>query len=94
MVIISDFVLQKKAYIIPTSNNYINLAINQNYNKHIYINDDDINCYPKKTSKYDELLELISKYNNCPINNILLTHGSGEGLKLILNTFLTIILNY
>lgn len=87
MVIISDFVLQKKAYIIPTSNNYINLAINQNYNKHIYINDDDINCYPKKTSKYDELLELISKYNNCPINNILLTHGSGEGLKLILNTF-------
>lgn len=87
MVIINDLVLKKTPYIIPTDEEYINLATIQNYNTHIDIDDNKINYYPSKTKQYNQLLKLISNYNKCDIHNILLTHGSGEALKLILNTF-------
>jgi histidinol-phosphate aminotransferase len=67
--------------------NNINLAVIHNYNTHLNINDVSINLYPKKDKEYLNLLKLISNYIHCDINNILLTNGSGEGLKLILKTF-------
>ncbi len=93
MVIINDLVLKKSdPYIIPSEDDYINLATNQNYIEHIGMDNpsQEINIYPGIDNKYKELLKLIGIYTNNPINNILLTHGSGESLKLILNTFTNI----
>ena len=91
MVIINDLVLKKSTpYIIPSEDKYINLAINQNYNVHKDIDNIQINYYPQQNKEYHELIQLISQYTNSSSDNIILTHGSGETLKLILNTFTNI----
>ena len=80
-----------KPYIVLNNNNpndKINLVINQNYNKHHpNIKDTKINYYPNRGGKYLSLIKEISRYIGCLKDEILLTNGCDNALKLIMDTY-------
>jgi histidinol-phosphate/aromatic aminotransferase/cobyric acid decarboxylase-like protein len=72
-------------YKIPeTSENVVNLAININF---VEEKTKDLHQYPQVTEKHGELTQMIAMYNSVNPNQVLLTNGSGPGLRLILRTF-------
>jgi len=70
---------------------YVNLGNIENYNKH-YSNEipTDITLYPSFIPEYYQLLNNITDYADCHPSNILLTHGSGAGLDLIIRAFTSV----
>ena len=88
MIINNKFKTNKEYIICQSNSQYINLGNIENYNKH-YNNDipSVVTLYPSFIPEYYELLNNISNYAKCNENNILITHGSGSGLELIIKAF-------
>lgn len=88
-IALNKLVAGKHPYTIPVvANDILNLSTNENLLNHPFTNDLSINKYPNTIDKdYTVLIQLISQYVSTDINSILLTSGSGAGLKLILQTF-------
>lgn len=88
-ICINKLVAGKNPYIIPVeSGGTINLATIQNLLTHPFSNDLNINKYPNPNDpEFVQLVQLLSQYTSTNIDSILITSGSGAGLKLILQTF-------
>ena len=88
---INHKILNQSPYTIPTNNGLINLALNENYCQHV---NDTIpkhaNFYFGDVDKLNYLKELLAKHVGCDNSNILVTNGSGCGLKLLLETFVDV----
>jgi histidinol-phosphate aminotransferase len=91
MVESNENIKKNKPYFVPSGKpiqDCVNLVINQNYNiHHESINDNNINYYPSRNDNFLLLIKKISEYIDCDENEILLTHGSENGLGLIMQTF-------
>jgi histidinol-phosphate aminotransferase len=88
MQINPKFVHNQEYKICSNSDEHINLGIIENFNAHKSdIIPKNINFYPTKGGEFNNLLNEISQYVNCNVNNILITAGSGKGLDLILHAF-------
>lgn len=88
-ICINKLVTGKNPYIIPVvPNNTINLSTNENLLTHSFSNDFHINKYPNTIdSEYIQLIQQFAQYTSTNVDSILITSGSGAGLKLILQTF-------
>jgi histidinol-phosphate/aromatic aminotransferase/cobyric acid decarboxylase-like protein len=78
----------RSAYTIPTNPQLVNLALNENFVEHA---DKSIpahaNHYFCDSSKLQELKNLLAAHCGANADNIMITNGSGQGLKLILEVF-------
>ncbi len=80
-----------KPYVVPfgkSTTGETNLIINQNYNiHHPSIGDANLNYYPDRTGIFLRLINEIAGYVGCTPDEVLLTHGSENALKLIMETY-------
>jgi histidinol-phosphate/aromatic aminotransferase/cobyric acid decarboxylase-like protein len=84
MLHINPKIVGKKPYTIPTDSSKVNLAVIINYVDHVGNIPQHANCYFDD----DDKLQLLKKLLNEELSdNILVTAGSGNALKLILDTF-------
>lgn len=88
-ITLNKLIAGKHPYTIPVvADNILNLSTNENLLNHPFTNDLNVNKYPNTIDNdYTALMQLISQYVSTDINSILVTSGSGAGLKLILQTF-------
>jgi len=89
MLKINKKFINQQEYKIATSStkDVTNLAIIENFNKHCFNTENDINFYPTQNEEYHKLLQEISTYCNVSEENILVTNGSGKALDMILHAF-------
>lgn len=90
-------ILNTKPYILPDSQHDKHIiskldVIECNYRHHpdvinVFNNISNLHKYPLEKDQ-NELKNEISKYVKCDINNIIITHGSDNALKLCIETFI------
>jgi len=89
-MIVNKKILDKKQYVIPYDEQYLyKLDVIQNYFKHVRDIPNNINCYPYHDDNYYNLLYKIASYVNVDVDNIILTNGSDNALKILLDAFST-----
>ena len=88
-ITLNKLVAGKHPYTIPVvADNILNLSTNENLLNHPFTNNLNVNKYPNTIDNdYTALIQLLSQYVSTNVTSILLTAGSGAGLKLILQTF-------
>ena len=87
-------ILNRKQYVLPHAETYLHkldIIENQYPPSPGVINCiksfNSVSLYPHPTSEYYELLDKISNYSNCTRDQIILTNGSDNALKLILDAW-------
>jgi histidinol-phosphate aminotransferase len=74
-------------YVIPKNEpGYINLSVIQNYSD-AAPGLEGANLYPSRGDNFEELYDHVCQYYEVPRTRLMVTHGSGAGLLLILRTF-------
>lgn len=91
-MLVNKNIIGKKQYKIPYDQGYkYKLDVIQNYFESITFTNhiEKPNEYSYQDNRYDQLIELIAEYNYVPNDYILLTGGSDNALKTLLEAFLT-----